>query len=222
MIRRTPRIGSHDEFAGMLFLAFMTEGGASAEGQDAFERLVRDHYGGLLGFFSHRGCTPEECEDLTQDTFLRAYRSFDGFRGDAKLSTWLITIATNVWRNRVRDAETAKRDAAVVPLPEEGPAADRSRHDPALRSPDKLPPDEAIHVERRRLLRSVMDELPDEMRRSVLLRVYQGMSYRDVADTLGVSVATVKSQVSRAQPRLKSALAEHYPELESQLDERRS
>jgi DNA-directed RNA polymerase specialized sigma24 family protein len=44
------------------------------------------------------------------------------------------------------------------------------------------------------------------------------MSYRDIADTLGISVATAKSQVSRAGPRLKSALAEHYPELESHLD----
>ena len=203
--------GSEDGAFGMLFLALITEGVASREGHDVFERFVRELYDPVVRFFSRRGCTPEESEDLAQDTFLRAYRSFDGFRGEAKESTWLLTIAANVWRNHVRDAETAKRDADEVDLPEDGQAPG---------APSRPPLDEALDVERRRLLRSAMEELPAEMRRSVMLRVYQDMSYRDIADTLDISVQTAKSQVSRARPRLTAILSEHYPDLESRLAER--
>ena len=195
----------------MLFLALITEGVASRAGSDAFESLFRELHGPVIGFFSRRGCTPEESQDLAQDTFLRAYRSFDGFRGEAKKSTWLLTIAGNVWRNHARDAEAAKRDADEVDLPE---------GDRAPAAPGKPQLEDTLDVERRRLLRTAIEELPKAMRRSVMLRVYQDMSYRDIADTLDISVKTAKSQVSRARPRLKTALAEHYPDLESRLNAR--
>ncbi len=76
-----------------------------------------------------------------------------------------------------------------------------------------------ISSERRRLLKSAIDELPPQMRRCVLLRVYQDMSYRDIAAAADVSVSTAKSQVSLARGRLRSLLTEHYPELDKDRDD---
>jgi RNA polymerase sigma-70 factor (ECF subfamily) len=194
----------------MLILAALQTGGASTGGTDAFEALFRELYEPVLGLFANRGCSQQECQDLAQETFLRAYQSFAGFRGDAKPSTWLFTIAINVWRNRVRDAVAAKRAGDEVAL-------DDDLSDPASA---ERPLDEAMARERRRLLKTAIAKLPPKMRRCVWLRVYQDWSYREIAEILGVTVETAKSQVSLARPRLRSSLAEHYPELDDDPDDR--
>lgn len=186
-------------------LTVLRVGEAMTGREDAFEELFRELYRPVLGFFAKRGCSSEDCQELAQETFLRAFRARDDFRGDAKSSTWLFAIATNLWRNRRRDAAAAKRDAEVVPLAEDG----RTDSDSEER-PDKR----AIEAERRRLLSTAVAELPHKMRRCVLLRVYQGWEYRDAADALGVTVETAKSQVSLAKKRLRKSLGHHYPELE--------
>ncbi len=172
------------------------------------EELFRELYRPVLGFFGKRGCSQEECKDLAQETFLRAHRAFDSFRGDAKRSTWLFTIASNVWRNRLRDTDAIKRTGDEVPLPED---------DHALPDPEGRPLDHAIRDERLRLLQSAIDELPPKMQRCVQLRVYQDMKYREIATVLGITIETAKSQLSLARPRLRSKLAKHYPDLEVDL-----
>ena len=181
------------------------------EEETNLEELFREFYVPLLGLFARQGCSQEESKDLAQETFLRAHRSFETFRGDAKRSTWLFTIALNVWRNQIRNAEATKRTAEEVPLPED---------DQAPPDPKEQPLDDAIRDERLRLLKSAITDLPPKMQRCVWLRVYQDMSYRDIAKILGVSIATAKSQLSLARPRLRMILAEHYPDLDADLADR--
>lgn len=184
---------------------------SSLSGRDnAFEELFCEFFVPIRNFFGKQGRTPEESGDLAQETFLRAYRSFDSFRGDSKRSTWLFTIAKNVWRNHLRDAEAAKRDAEEVSL--------RDDHRASL-STDSLLVDDAVRAERQRHLESAIRSLPPQMQRCVLLRVYQGMKFRDIAEILGVTVGTAKSQVTLAKPRLKSLLAELYPEIGARLED---
>lgn len=175
-----------------------------------FEGLFRELYRPVLGFFTRHGCSSEESQDLAQETFLRAYRSLEGFRSDAKPSTWLFTIAVNVWRNRRRGAAAAKRSGDEVPLSEASPES------------EDRPPDQTLDDdERRRRLKQALADLPPQMRRCVWLRVYQNRSYDEIAQLLGVTAATAKSQVSLARPRLRSSLAEHYPELAADPDDRK-
>ncbi len=181
---------------------------AQAGRDDAFEKLFREFFAPIHNFFTRLGCVPEESSDLAQETFLRAYRSFDGFRGDSKRSTWLFTIAKNVWRNHLRSAGTAKRAAAEVPLPDGDQA-------PAVDGP--MPLEDVIQVESRELVRSAISSLPPQMRRCVSLRVYQDMKFREIAEILDVTVSTAKSQLTLAKRRLRSLLAEH-PDLGSKLN----
>lgn len=193
----------------MLILIFLQTGKSLRGDGNDFEELFRQFYRPVVGFFAKRGTSNDECQDLAQETFLRAFRAFADFRGDARPSTWLFAIAANLWSNRNRDAAAAKRDGAEVPLPEDGWAEPESGD----RADER-----ADAAERLRLLRSAIDDLPPQMRRCVQLRVYQGRGYRDVAEILGVTVETAKSQVSLAKKRLRQSLAHHYPELEDDAD----
>ncbi len=193
----------------MLMLAMLQE---VPRGQkDTFEALFRELYGPVVNIFHKKGCSSEDAQDLASETFLRAYRAFGDFRGEAKSLTWLHTIADNVWRNWRRDAVAAKRDGVEVPIVEDG-------------KPEKAfqnrPRDQTVVKERRRLLKAAIDKLPPKMQRCVWLRVYQNRNYRDIAAILGVTVGTAKSQVSLAQKRLRSLLAEHYPDIDVELASR--
>jgi RNA polymerase sigma-70 factor (ECF subfamily) len=172
--------------------------------QEDLEGLFRQLYGPVLSFFARQGCAPDLSQDLAQETLLRAFKSLEQFRSEAKTSTWVLTIATNLWRSRFRDAKAAKRDGQEVSISHQGPSLPFSEDRP-LRS--------TLDVERRRLLRQAIESLPPRMRQCVLLRIYQDKSYREIAEFLEVSEQTAKSQVSMAKARLRSSLAEHYPEL---------
>ncbi len=192
----------------MLILAMLQE--VPRERKDSFEELFRELYGPVVNIFYKKGCSREDAQDLASETFLRAYRAFGSFRGDARSLTWLHTIADNVWRNWRRDAVAAKRDGIEVPIVEDGK--------PEAAFQDR-PQDPTVIEERRRLLKAAIGKLPPKMQRCVWLRVYQHRNYRDIAAILGVSVGTAKSQVSLAQKRLRSLLAEHYPDLDHDLDD---
>ena len=190
----------------LLILSVLAGGGASRREKDAelsFEELYREHYGRILGFFRGKTGSSEESEDLAQDTFVRAYRRLAEFRGEAKVSTWLYTIAANVWINRLRDARAEKRKAEERDL-EDGRAVADPREDPQ---------EEATDRQARELLRAAIEDLPPKMQRCVWLRVYQERSFAEIALLEGVSESTAKSHVSRAAEQLRPRLAEHFPEL---------
>lgn len=181
-----------------------------ARNQEAsFKRIYREFHRPVVNIFIKKGCSLEDAEDLASETFARAYRGFGEFRGHAKPLTWLHTIAANVWRNQVRDATAAKRDGIEIALPEERHEAEAFR----IR-----PNDPTLSAERHQFLKSAVSKLPPRMRRCVQLRVYQELSFREIAEILGVTEATAKSQVSLARRRLRSLLAEHYPNLAEMLD----
>jgi RNA polymerase sigma-70 factor (ECF subfamily) len=132
-------------------------------------------------------------EELTQETFLRVFRSLDGFdaRGPARLSTWVLTIATRLALNERRRkllAPTALRevvDGGTV-LEDAASALDR-RH----------------QVER---LREAIDGLTPDHRAVVVLREYHELEYSEIAEALEIDVGTVKSRLSRARAALRDAL----------------
>ena len=170
----------------------------------SFESLFRAHYGLVRGFFRNRGVSDEDCSDLTQETFLGAYRGYAGFRGDANPKTWLLTIAKNLWRNFLRDRSAARRSGREVGL--EG----ISESDVTGVSKSKLPSEDPFEVsltaERRRLLRFAVAGLPTQMRRCFFLYYYQERKYREIAVILGVSIDTVKSQIHQAKVKLAHSL----------------
>jgi RNA polymerase sigma-70 factor (ECF subfamily) len=139
-----------------------------------------------------------DAEDLTQETFIRAYRAIEQFRGDSTFRTWLHRIALNVvWSHRARRRQGA-RLVALEPNPEAGellPEAATSGDDP-----------EAALI-RRQAIDRALSTLSNEARAVVTLRDIQGFGYHEIAMITGVPIGTVESRLFRARRRLRPLLA---------------
>jgi len=145
-----------------------------------------------------------EAEDAVQEAYMQAYRSIGGFRGEAKLSTWLMRIAVNEaiarTRKRSRRAEVIRLDGDV-PLDSDIPEATMNQATP------EQPEQGALRAETRRLIENRIDGLPDAFRAVFVLRALEDMSVEETAAALGIPEATVRSRFFRARGLLREALA---------------
>ena len=171
----------------------------------AFERLVAEHTGDVYALLYRLTADPEEARDLTQETFLRAFQSISRFRGEANLKTWMYRIAVNQARNRWRWWRRRKREVTVSL-----DATDERQEQPltaTLRDEDAVNPEqETLAREREGQLREALLGLRQSYREAVILRDVEGFSYEEVADTLQISIGTVKSRISRGRLELRRKL----------------
>ncbi len=146
------------------------------------------------------GCPAEEASDLAQETFLRVWRERHRWQPRAAFSTWLFAIALNLCRNQRR---SARRRPELVPI-----GADEAGDGlPAVAAPlDDDPFERARAGEVAAVARRALLELPDTQRAALLLRRFEGLSYRDIATTLGVSEGAVESLLVRARRALAAAI----------------
>lgn len=153
--------------------------------REAFGHLVSRHQASVHRVVRGILAGAADCEDVTQEVFLKAYGSLGKFRGDAGLFTWLYRIAVNEALRARRRRPWGTTDALpeVEAPPREGPDEDG----PSLATLE-------------RLLRT----LGDEFRSIVVLRDIEGMSYKDIADTLGIPMGTVESRLFRARQELRA------------------
>jgi RNA polymerase sigma-70 factor (ECF subfamily) len=172
-------------------------GGDSA----AFEILMRRHNGAL--FRTARAILRDDAdaEDALQEAYLAAYRNLGAFRGDARLSTWLTRIVINQALGRLR----ARRRDNVVGLHDDmGEPAGEAKDEAPAASPELG----ALRAQLRRLLEREIDALPLAFRTAFMLREVEEMPIDEVAASLEIPPATVRTRVFRARAMLRAALAE--------------
>jgi RNA polymerase sigma-70 factor (ECF subfamily) len=164
---------------------------AAAGSPAAFDVLVTRHrravYQLCYRFVNHH----EDAADLTQDTFVRAWKALASFRGQARFSTWLHRIAVNVCLNRV-----AAHSPVAEPIDAE---ALEDRRQPR-------PGDALLADERAALVRAAVAALPPRQREALILRTYHELSHQEVADIVGTSVGAVKANVFHALANLRKRL----------------
>ena len=171
----------------------------------AFNRLVEERSGDIYALLYRLTEDPEEARDLTQETFLQAFRSIAHFRGDADLRTWLYRIAVNQARNRWRWWRRRRRGATV------SLDATDETHELSLatRLADETsddPEQQTLAHEREEILLAAMRTLARPYREAVILRDVEGLSYEEVAAALEISIGTVKSRLSRGRTELRRKL----------------
>lgn len=170
----------------------------------AFDQLVTRYSGDIYGLLYRITRDPEEARDLTQETFLRAYRSISGFRGDASVKTWLYRIAINQSRNRFRWWKRRKKDKTVS-LDSPIGGSDRNYSD-TIPSAAPNPEDEALRREQGLRLQKAIAELPGHFREAIVLCDVQGFAYEEIASILEINIGTVKSRISRGRRELREKL----------------
>jgi RNA polymerase sigma-70 factor (ECF subfamily) len=168
----------------------------------AFELLMRRHNRTLYRTARAILRDDAEAEDALQEGYLQAYQAIGGFRGDAKLSTWLARIVANQALMRLR--KRARR-AQIVPL-QPGAALEHLNEIPES-GMDKTPERSAQRSEMRRLLEASIDALPGDYRAVFVLRAVEEMSVEETAAVLKIPPATVRSRLFRARSLLREALA---------------
>jgi RNA polymerase sigma-70 factor (ECF subfamily) len=172
----------------------------------AFNRLVEDRHGDIYALLYRLTEDPEEARDLTQETFLQAFRNIAGFRGEADLRTWLYRIAVNQARNRWRWWKRRRRDRTVsldAPTSDEGgPALSAGLAQEGASDPEE----QALARERERALLAALSTLSRPYREVIVLRDIEGLSYEEVAQALDMNIGTVKSRLSRGRDELRRRL----------------
>ena len=171
----------------------------------AFDYLVMERSGDIHALLYRLTEDAEEARDLTQETFLQAFRSIAHFRGDSDLRTWLYRIAINKARNRRRWWWRRRRDVTVSL-----DAGDANATPLGARLPDtngRDPEQLTLARERERALTVALRALTRSYREVVILRDVEGLSYEEVATALEISVGTVKSRLSRGRTELRRRLA---------------
>ena len=164
----------------------------------AFEELVRRHEKRVYAVALRSSGSPEDAEDITQEVFLRAWRSIEDFRGDSGFSTWLFRITMNLCVDHARHKHAQPQTQPLVMGEEE---SERPLPDTA-----PTPEEHLDNSELGRELAAALDEVSEEHRRIVLLRDVSGMSYTEIAEVLEISEGTVKSRLSRARIALRKVL----------------
>jgi RNA polymerase sigma-70 factor, ECF subfamily len=182
------------------------QAGISVEGN--FRLLCDLYHRPLYHFFAKRGFSPQDCLDLTQETFLGIYRGMGSFRRDARFETWLFKVATNAFRKRLRLGTADKRTGQEVSL--EADADDDRALKERVPASGPVPGEGALQKERARLLREAIERLPEQMRKCLILRVYHEMKYREIGTVLRLSPETVKVHLFQARKRLQAELGDYF------------
>lgn len=151
-----------------------------------------------------------DAEDLVQETYLRAYRGFDGFRDGTNLKAWLYRILTNTYINQYR-AKKRRPDEVELDGADEfslfqqigGLEAARATRSAETELLDALPDDAVKHA---------LEELPDQFRLPVLLADVEGFSYKEIAEIMDTPVGTVMSRLHRGRRQLQKQLYDYAKE----------
>jgi len=169
----------------------------------AFEELVIEYENGIYNLAYRMLGSPEDARDISQEVFLRAYRSLRSFREEASFSTWVYRIAKNACLDELRKRSKVQAVSVDQPLETEEGAVQREL-------PSKLgDPERAVEqVELSELIEQALGTLADQYRSAVVLRDLHGFAYEEIAEIMEVSLGTVKSRIHRGRQALKEVLLE--------------
>lgn len=166
----------------------------------AFDLLVRKYQHKLVGVVSRYINDWSECQDVAQDTFVRAYRAIGSFRGDAQFYTWIYRIAINTAKNHLvaQGRRPPTEDIAVE---------DAVQFEGAGRLQESATPErELMRQEVEQTVFSTVQELPEELRAAITLREVDGLSYEEIAEAMKCPIGTVRSRIFRAREAIDEKL----------------
>ena len=167
----------------------------------AFEILVRRHQRSVLNFIYRFIGDRIEAEDLAQEVFLKAWQSAAAYKPTAKFTTWIYRIAANLCINKQKHDRIRSLFMMSPSRKEEEDLGDEFSADHAGKCPS--PEDLLLEAERKRQILSALRRLPANQRIALILKKYEGLSYKEIAGIIGCSVSAVDSLMVRAKRNLR-------------------
>jgi RNA polymerase sigma-70 factor (ECF subfamily) len=168
----------------------------------AFNYLVEKFRRPMISFMYRMTHNSATAEDLAQEVFLRVYRSRSGYTADAKFTTWLYRIATNLAVNHARDTRHERPEVTVnIDESDEETGLSVDVPDTSLTAEQDI-----LRRERLMAIRKQVEALPERQRLAVLMHKYQNMDYKQIADVLHLSESATKSLLFRAYETLREKL----------------
>jgi RNA polymerase sigma-70 factor (ECF subfamily) len=174
----------------------------AAGDESGFNYLVEKHYRAMIHFLFRMVRNQAVAEELAQEVFLRVYRSRQTYRAEAKFTTWLYRIATNLGVNHARDTRHERAAPTIYldqPDPETGTTPDVADARPVVE-------EELLKDERMQAIRKHVMALPERQRTAVLMHKYQGLDYKEIGAVLRLSESATKSLLFRAYQTLRERL----------------
>jgi RNA polymerase sigma-70 factor (ECF subfamily) len=175
----------------------------------AFEELVKHYYPRIYDYVARMVRDPVEAEDVAQEAFVRAYQALPHFRGDASFQTWLYRIASNLAIDASRHHKRRQWQTASLDEPLERGDSQLAR-DP-VDDQSRTPAEQVEALAIREQVWRAISELSDKLRPVVILHDLQGLSYDEIAGTLGCPLGTVKSRLFNARCQLRDKLKRRLP-----------
>ena len=170
-----------------------------------FDQAYADHSGKILAYLRRLTRDPHLAEELVQETFIRVSQGLNNFRGQARLSTWIYRIATNVYLDSYRKSKA--RFPNMQPFASSSLPVESS--DPAEPSEPRLADRLFEQSEMGECVRGFVDSLPPEYQSVIVLHDLQGLKNAEISQILDCSLGTVKIRIHRARQRLKALLSRH-------------
>ena len=167
----------------------------NAEREPYSLEILYQRYRRPVQYYLYQLCgSADQAEELTQETFVRAYAGLLAFRGDCSVATWLFRIARNLYLKSLRDRSPPRIDTdELLAIPDGAADADPVRRYAAS--------------EQRELIALALAQLPEKHRSILLLRDAEGLAYDEIARVLGISLAAVKVNLFRARAAFRAAYA---------------
>ena len=176
----------------------------------AFGILFEKHTRALINFTFRFVRNRDTAEELAQEIFLKVYENAAGYQAQARFSTWLYRIATNICLNEIRKPRFRATHQSLNPRrSDSADSAPADIKDEQMKGPDKLFEQRTIA----QILKQALERLPEKQRIAFVLNKYQEFSYAEVADIMRISEKAVKSLIHRAKGALAERLNPLMPEL---------
>lgn len=169
----------------------------------ALEELIKREQKNVFAAFSYLSKKRENVADLTQEALLRVARSIHTLKNPKTFKSWLNQIVTNLFYDELRKA-SRRPDTISMDIEDD----ENSAFSLLSLIPDKKckPPEKCLSGELEKIIKSAIQELPEQFRIAIVLRELQGLSYEEIAEATHSSVGTVKSRIARARGKLQDGL----------------
>jgi RNA polymerase sigma-70 factor (ECF subfamily) len=185
-----------DDDARLVHASLSGDNGAFGELVKKYEKLVYNTSYQLIG-------NPDDAFDVSQETFIKAYRSLGSFRGDSKFSTWLYKICQNAARDYIRSKSRQKTVSLTAYDEDDTKEIQMDIPDDDISSQ----PDRSLEREETRsAVREAIAKLSEDHKNVIVLRDIEGYSYEDISEILNLEIGTVKSRLNRARLAIKDFL----------------